>query len=174
MDRNVNNYTSSLPNCRIPPRASKALEEESPPARAFESRIDDVVEDRSERITQPNAREITVRARKLPLTHQDVLVAQLAFREIYLVVEKRNAKISVQVESLEQADAERIEKVGAPLCEIVEICRAFERRADRSPRLLQIERHRYCLIRTHFLDLFKNRGVLIAEGVDSNRILDGE
>src|SRR5688572_18816567 len=69
-----------------------------------ESRIDDVVEDRSERVRDPETHEVTIVGGELPLLNEDLLGRGFSARQVQLIACPRDLAEDVERKSLEQPD----------------------------------------------------------------------
>ena len=79
----------------------------------------------TDELTDPHSGEVTVFARQLPAPHQNVLVRELAFRQIDLIANQRQPSVHVQADAPRQPQVEIVEEHGALLLEIIDVCAAL-------------------------------------------------
>src|SRR5438034_11567049 len=92
--------------------------EEDAPSAPPESRIDDVVEDRSEGIVDAEVEEVLVAREELALAEEDVLGGGGTLRQVDLIPRARVLAEHVEREPIEQPDVRTAENAERVLCHI--------------------------------------------------------
>src|SRR5687767_8095159 len=108
---------------------------------APEARVDDVVEDRSERVLQPEVEEVLVAGEQLALPQEDLFGTRLSARQIDLIARPRELAEEIDREALEQADVRAAVQPEGVLAWIREVLLKVELRVRAPPGLTQAETH---------------------------------